>query len=199
MSLRKIFLITLSATVILSCLAMPVFARLAEKKDIDALKRHLMQQILILNVTTLDHIRERYGDAVSIQHTANGCVYNYGDITLEFVKKQMLMQWESSTTQYPMDSKILKEINGQLNKTILIGDTTMTDLMDRYGMPSAKEIDDRNPNSSTLYYGNIKFLFKEIAILKSWNGKNLPSVHGRSSKSQHGVLIAVPDDEANKK
>ncbi len=190
--IMKNLILIFSIIGILAWQSPPVSAKMAKKDDIDRLKKHLVEEQVILNVTTLNDIRNKYGDAVSIKHTENGCSYNYGDLTLDFLKKEVLTDWEYSTKQFSIDSEIRKELNEKLNKTILKNYTTMNEIIADYGEPSAREFSEKDPSTTILYYGNIKLTFKEKSILSSWTGKGLPSTSGQGTK---GVLTSLPAEE----
>lgn len=188
----KNLIFILSIIGILTWQSQPVSAKLAKKDDIDRLKKHLVEEQVVLNVTTLNDIRDKYGDAVSIKHTENGCSYNYGDLTLDFVKKEVLTDWEYSTKQFSIDSEIRKTLAEKLNKTILKNYTTMNEIIADYGEPSAREFSEKDPSTTILYYGNIRFTFKEKSVLSSWTGKGLPNTSGQGTK---GVLTSLPAEE----
>ena len=190
----KTFRLTiLICTLAFTGMAAPAHAaegKMATADDVKMLKRDVLDGKIKIGKTRLKQIRERYGDATSINETDSRITYEYDDLRLVMDKMQYLRKWEYDYSHSVAYSDDIDELRFDLEDKQLVGEFVSYDQIRKdYGEPTEAHPTDEDGMMSVYYYGEIKLTFENVIVLNNWRGAGLQE--GRDAGvTAEGVLIS---------
>ncbi|VAX37389.1 hypothetical protein MNBD_UNCLBAC01-914 [hydrothermal vent metagenome] len=174
MKVLKSLLIAFFAGLLLCSSSYAIKGIMATEKDIDRLKDDLRFGFLKVGQTRLQEFRDNYGEASSIADAEKKVIYHYGDLKIEFEKKRLWRDWEYDSFYNQAYSDDIDDLRADLESEELVGENiTFRRIRKDYDEPTESEETTEDGDYSIYYYGNIKMIFENVIILKSWRGKNL--------------------------
>ncbi len=187
MNIRKLILAFLFLTLSISSIY-ALQGDVATKDDMSRLKRDLRVGEIQVGQTRLKDIREKYGEAPTITATARRLVYNYGDLKIEFDKKRYWKDWEYDTFKDQAYSDDIDDLRYDLESDEIVGDNiTFSRIRKDYDEPTESIETDADGELSIYYYGDIKMIFENFVVVRSWKGSNL------EESEPEGVLQSKPN------
>lgn len=147
---------------------------LANDQDILNLKRDLRDNKIMIGKTRLNQIRDVYGDAASINDTSNRITYDYGDLRIVFDKVLYWKGWTFDTFKDPVYTNNVDNLRFDLESKQLTGENvTLDQVLRSYGEPTSSMETTEDGGMAAYYYGNIKLIFENYIVVRSWRGENL--------------------------
>jgi len=192
MRLIKYFLIIVLALG-LSAKAPAALAKMADEASIMLLKKDLREGKVLIGKTRLKHFKTLYGKPSSIKETAGKLIYNYGDLKVEFNKNRYFRDWEYDYSYPTAYSDDIDSLRFDLEDQQIAGDYfSFETLRKDYGEPSVAFEAYEDGQLSRYHYGELKLIFENFYVVRSWSGKEL------SSADESGVLGSKMDLTADK-
>ena len=150
---------------------------LATDQDISMLKKDLLSGKVQVGKTRLAEISKNYGDASDINSTDKRITYNYKDLKLVIEKQRLLRDWSYDSFKTAVYSDSVENLRFDLESGELAGDNIRYSKISRtYDNPTEIDESQEDGAQSIYYYGNIKLVFENYFVLKSWKGANLGKV-----------------------
>ncbi|MBP9853641.1 MAG: hypothetical protein KBD53_02100 [Candidatus Omnitrophica bacterium] len=165
-SLISLFLITPSTQAIEGLLATP--------ETILQLRKDLRDNHIRVGYTRLHEIIENYGKALSITDDDRRVVFEYDDIRTEFVKNRLWRSWTYDGFRKPVYTQDVDKLRFDLESEELVGDNiTIAKIVKDYGEPTESAVSEEDGQETVYYYGDIKLVFENVFVLRSWKAQNL--------------------------
>lgn len=167
--------LTIMVSLFLICQpAWALSARIATAEDVALLKEDLLSGKAQVGVTRLKTIRNVYGDPTSITDSESKLVYDYGDLRLEFDKYKYFRKWEYDYSRKYAAKDQIDDLRYDLEAKQLIGNYVSYDtFLKDYDTPTEAYPTKGDGEHSLYYWGELKIMFENFIVLKSWRGRNL--------------------------
>lgn len=147
---------------------------LATTETITQLKKDLREGHIRIGQTRLREVIDTYGKAVSITDDDRRIVFEYDDIRVEFVKRRMWRDWAYDGFRKPVYTDDVDDLRFDLESEELVGNNITADMILKdYGEPTESDISDVDGEKSFYYYGDIKMVFENVFVLRSWRAQNI--------------------------
>ena len=162
----------------------------ASSADIQNLKNAVRSGIIKIGETRLNEIRDNYGEAESILDDERKMVYDYGEVRIDIEKKRIWKDWEYDTFRDPAYNDDIDDLRFDLESEELTGDNiTYRRIRRDYGEPTEAYTTNEDGGISIFYYGDIKMIFENHYVVRSWKGSNL-----RQIKSEGVLQGKIPNE-----
>lgn len=147
---------------------------LATPETISQLKKDLREGHIRIGQTRLGDVIQTYGKAVSITDEDRRIVFDYDDIRVEFIKRRMWKDWSYDGFRKPVYTDDVDDLRFDLESEELVGNNITADMILKdYGEPTESKISDVDGENTVYYYGDIKMVFENVFVLRSWRAQNI--------------------------
>lgn len=156
---------------------------LATPDTIGQLKRDLRDGHVRIGKTRLHEVVNNYGKSISITDDDRRIVFEYDELRLEFVKRRLWRSWGYDSFRKPVYTDDVDDLRFDLESEELVGDNiTSAKIIKDYGDPTEMVESDVDGEKTIYYYGDIKLVFENYFVVRSWRAQNL------SDQETSGVL-----------
>lgn len=156
---------------------------LATPETISQLKKDLREGHIRIGKTRLSDVLQAYGKAVSITDDDRRIIFEYDDIRVEFIKRRIWRDWSYDGFRKPVYTDDVDDLRFDLESEELVGNNITADMILKdYGEPTDSDLSDIDGEHTVYYYGDIKLVFENVFVLRSWRAQNI------AEDSNSGVL-----------
>lgn len=174
MKLKILTIFVLSFVLLMNTPAQAADGILATPETIKQLKQDLQAGHIRIGFTRLHEIIAIYGKAVSITDDDRRVVFEYDGLRIEFVKKRLWRTWMYDSFRKPVYTDDVDDLRFDLESEELVGDNiTATKMVKDYGEPTESVVSEEDGENTVYYYGDIKLVFENVFVLRSWKAQNL--------------------------
>ncbi|MBZ0167510.1 MAG: hypothetical protein K8I00_11945 [Candidatus Omnitrophica bacterium] len=147
---------------------------LATPETISQLKKDLREGHIRIGKTRLRDVLSTYGKAVSITDDDRRIIFDYDDIRVEFIKRRLWRNWSYDGFRKPVYTDDVDDLRFDLESQELVGNNITSDMVLKdYGEPTDSNISDVDGEKTFFYYGDIKLVFENVFVLRSWRAQNI--------------------------
>ena len=144
-----------------------------------------------IGLTRLNDVRATYGEPINITNTDKKVNYDYGDLKIEFEKRKYWRSWSYDSFETPAYTKQIDDLRYDLERREITGDNvTLDKIIKDYGQPTASMETTDDGGTSAYYYGDIKMIFENTIVVKSWIGQKLDEAG--SSQTTETLSVLAP-------
>ncbi len=147
---------------------------LATPETITQLKKDLREGHIRIGQTRLRDVLHTYGKAVSITDDDRRIIFDYDDIRVEFIKRRLWRDWSYDGFRKPVYTDDVDDLRFDLESEELVGNNITADMILKdYGEPTDSKISDVDGQNTVYFYGDIKLIFENVFVLRSWRAQNI--------------------------
>lgn len=170
----KILILFILSMVLINTSSSAMEGVLATPETITQLKKDLREGHIRIGFTRLHEVIDTYGKAVSVTDDDRRIIFEYDDLRIEFVKKRLWRTWMYDSFRKPVYTDDVDDLRFDLESEELVGENiTATKIVKDYGEPTESMVSEEDGHNTVYYYGDIKLIFENVFVLRSWKAQNL--------------------------
>jgi len=180
----KLKTVGLSVLAVMICVTAHAMSGLVSTPEtVDQLKKDLREGHVRIGKTRLHEVVNTYGKAPTITDDERKVLFEYDDLRVEFIKRRLWRSWGYDSFRNPIYTTDVDDLRFDLESEELVGDNITAAIIRKdYGEPTEMVQSDLDGEKTIYYYGDIKLVFENNFVIRSWRAQNL------SERESSGVL-----------